>query len=95
MEDRRANWDRWIRINRRLAVSVPMLILGVLGLVSLFHFQAMLGGRASFLLWIAGGTLVGSGIFALFDRPILGAIIGFIIQAGLLAVLFSQPHIVG
>jgi hypothetical protein len=89
MDDQRADWERWIVINRRLAVSVPLLILGVLALTTLYHFGTLLGDWGEMLLWVAGGTFVGGGLLALFDRAALGAIIGFAIQSGILAFLFS------
>jgi hypothetical protein len=46
------------------------------------------------VLWVAGGTLVGGGLLALFDRAVLGAIIGFAIQSGILAFAIGV-HAVG
>jgi hypothetical protein len=35
-------------------------------------------------VWLASGALVAAGVFAIFDRPVLGAIIGFALQYALI-----------
>jgi hypothetical protein len=42
--------------------------------------------------WLLGGAIVGSGALAMYNRPVVGAILGFVIQLITLAWLISHAQ---
>lgn len=74
----------------RLMVSMTILAVGIF--IIAFPFASRnLGSdpiKSFVLCWVGGGTLIGAGISNLFGRPILGAIVGFAVQTGILSAFF-------
>jgi hypothetical protein len=51
-------------------------------------------------LWLVGGTVIGAGFFGFFQRPVIGAVVGFLIATFLVSVIalviaveYPQPSI--
>jgi hypothetical protein len=41
---------------------------------------SFIGGNAQAVLWLAGGAIIGAGAMTPMKHPIIGAVIGFVIQ---------------
>ena|SRR5436190_590822 len=97
MDDQNANRESGSSLisNPRFAVSVGMLLLGVMCFACLFLLRGGPNEAIAFGLFVAGGALIGGAILHLFRLWIWGLVVGGFIMIALLLFLLSQPHIVG
>ena len=69
-----------------LLIATALIAIGAGALAFLFRggeglFAAGLGSEAAVLvLWIGGGACIGAGLLTPFKRPLVGAVIGMVIQ---------------
>jgi hypothetical protein len=72
---------------RRLFISVALVAIGLGALAAGDTTSSRPDGNAMLVLWLSGGSLMMAGIFNIFRHPIIGAMLGLVIQLILLTLL--------
>jgi hypothetical protein len=82
---RRRKW--WTYLPRyslgNLLFATTAMAAGIGSLVHLFGDMDSLRPLAALGLWFGGVTVIGAGLFGLFRRSVLGAVVGFLIATAL------------
>jgi hypothetical protein len=74
-----------------LSFSLKWLFFGMTAVAIGFAMIVWAYDAGNFLFliacWLGGGTLIGAGVLGLFRRPMLGAFVGFMVQAAVFLLI--------
>jgi hypothetical protein len=72
---------------KRLFVSSILISIGIACVAASLRYERSLDDGSLILLWVCGGTVLGAGVLCPFRLTIFGAVIGFLIQAAIVAAI--------
>ncbi len=94
MDDQRTDRTSSVKgpSDKRALISAAMILLGAILAVTAFYNIDM---RFADVFWVGGGVIGFAGLFNLFKKPLVGAVIGYIIHTSIMLVVSNILRHIG